>query len=88
MISLIRLKRSMSTTSTACSRSRATFSPGALDRFGEGEAVGQAGQAVAQHLGAQRALGLDLDGAVDDAEQAARRGRPRPRGSGASLIRK
>ena len=45
---------------------------GLLDRFGEGEAVGQAGQAVAQHLGAQRALGLHLDGAVDDAQQAAR----------------
>ena len=58
-----------------------------FDRLGEGQAVGQAGQAVAQHLGAQRALGLDLDGAVDDAEQAAR---PRllSRGSGASLIRK
>ena len=45
---------------------------GFLDRFGESEAVGQAGQAVAQHFGAQRALGLDLDGAVDDAQQRAR----------------
>ena len=44
-----------------------------LDRLGERQPVGQAGQAVAQHLGAERALGLDLDRAVDDAEQAARR---------------
>ena len=45
---------------------------GFLDRFGEGQPVGQAGQAVAQHLGAQGPLGLDLDGAVDHAQQAAR----------------
>ena len=78
----------MSTTSTACSRSRATLLAGLLDRFGEGQAVGQAGQAVAQHLGAQRALGLDLDRAVDHAEQAARAVALRRAGSGASLIRK
>ena len=47
---------------------------GLLDGFGEGQPVGQPGQAVAQHLGAQRALGLHLDGPVDDAEQAARSG--------------
>ena len=45
---------------------------GLLDRLGEGQAVGQAGQAVAQHFGAQIVLGLDLDGPVDHAEQAAR----------------
>ena len=50
---------------------------GLLDRFGEGEPVGQPGQAVAQHFGAQRPLGLHLDGAVDDAQQAARAGAAR-----------
>ena len=35
-------------------------SPILLDRFGKGQAVGQAGQAVAQHFGAQRPLGLRL----------------------------
>ena len=44
---------------------------GFLDRLAERQPVGQAGQAVAKHLGAKRALGLDLDGAVDDAQQAA-----------------
>ena len=44
-----------------------------LDRLREGETVGQAGQAVANHLVAQRSFGLDLEGPVDDAEQAARR---------------
>ena len=43
-----------------------------LDRFGEGEAVGKAGQAVAQHFGTQGPLGLDFDRTVDDLEQAAR----------------
>src|SRR5437763_11923938 len=42
-----------------------------LDRFGEREPVGQTGQAVAQHLGTKRSLGLNFDGTVDDAEQAA-----------------
>ena len=87
MLSLMREKRSMSTTSTACSRSRGDLRPGFLDRFGERQAVGQAGQAVAQHFGAQRALRLHLDRAVDDAQQAARACRRR-RGSGASFIRK
>ena len=53
--------------------------PVLLDGFSEGQAIGQTGQAVAQHLGPQRPLGLNLDGPVDDAEQAARRG-ARPSG--------
>ena len=51
--------------------------PGLFDRFAEGEPVRQAGQAVAQHLGAKGAFRLDLDGTVDDAEQATVPGRPR-----------
>ena len=43
-----------------------------LDRFREPEAVRQAGEAVAQHLGTQRAFSLDLDRSVNDAEEAAR----------------
>ncbi len=43
-----------------------------LDRLGECQAVGQAGQAVAKHLGAKRAIGLDLHRPVDDAQEAAR----------------
>ena len=45
---------------------------GFLDGLGEGEPVGKPRQAVAQHLGAQGPLGLDLDRPVDDAQQAAR----------------
>ena len=58
---------------------------GFLDRFAEAEAVGQAGQAVAQHLGAKVVLGLDLDRPVDDAEQAARRVRRVQRRAATSL---
>ena len=43
-----------------------------LDRLGERQAVGQAGQAVAQHLRAKRPLGPHLDRPVDHADQAAR----------------
>src|SRR4051794_21191731 len=43
---------------------------GLLDRLGERQAIGKAGQAVAQHLGTERALGLDLDGAIHDAQKA------------------
>ena len=42
-----------------------------LEPIEEQAAVRQAGKAVAKHLGPQRPFGLDLDGAVDDAEQAA-----------------
>ena len=73
--SLIREKRSMSTTSTAWSTLRDGCLARFLDGFGEGQPVGQAGQAVAQHLGAKVVLRLHLDGAVDDAQQAARRRR-------------
>src|SRR3712207_6967440 len=37
-----------------------------LDPLVEGEPVGKAGQAVAQHLGAQVPFGLDLRGLVED----------------------
>ena len=47
-------------------------SPLTLDRLGERQAVGQPGQAVAQHFGAQRPLRLDLDRPVDQADEAAR----------------
>ncbi len=46
---------------------------GTLDCLGKGEPVGQAGEAVAEHFGTKRSLGLDLGRAVDHAEQAARR---------------
>ena len=49
--------------------------PRFLDRFGKGEAVRQARKAVAQHLRAERPLGLHLDRAIDDTEQAPRRRR-------------
>jgi hypothetical protein len=43
-----------------------------LDRLGERQAVRKAGQAVAKHLGTKGALGLHLDGAVDQRQQASR----------------
>ena len=61
----------MSTTSTAWSRSRGDFSPAFSIASLKASRLGKPGQAVAQHLGAKRALRLDLDGAVDDAQQAA-----------------
>src|SRR4051812_41117503 len=44
-----------------------------LDRLGKGETIGKTGEAVAKHLGAQRALRLQFDGTVDEAQQAAAR---------------
>jgi len=44
-----------------------------LDLLVEGEAVGQPGQCVAQHLRAQATLGLDLGGFVDQRDHAAHR---------------
>ncbi len=46
------------------------FFAGILDRLREGKAIGQAGEAVAEHFGAKRPLRLQLDRAVDDAEKA------------------
>ena len=70
MLSLIREKRSMSTTSTACWTSRVTSSPACSIFSVKAEAVGQAGQAVAKHFGPKRALGLRFNGPIDEAQQA------------------
>ena len=72
MHSLTRLKRVMSTASTAWLPSRnCGIGEHRLDLLVEGEAVGQAGQGVAQHLRAQAALGFDLGGLVDQRDHAA-----------------
>ncbi len=73
MLSLIRLKRRTSTTSTACRCPSIVVDVGAFDFLGECQAIGKPGEAVAEHFGAQRSLRLDLDGPVDEAHQATRR---------------
>ncbi len=70
MLSLMREKRSMSTTSTACWRSRVIALADLFDRLGEAETVGQPGEAVPEHLGPERPFGLSFDGAIDKTEQA------------------
>ena len=51
---------------------------GIFDHFAEREPIWQAGQAVAKHFGAQRAFRLDLDGPVDQRQQAPRLGAIEP----------
>src|SRR6185437_8032878 len=46
---------------------------GLFNSFGEGQAVRKAGQAVAQHLGAEIVLGPNLDSSIDDAQETATR---------------
>ncbi len=43
---------------------------GAFDHFAKRQPVGQAGQAVAKHFGAQRFLRLNFDRSIDQADQA------------------